>query len=146
MKTVLPEEDALELNVAPLIDMVFLLLVYFMVTASLVRSEADLSIRLPGMLAQPESVEMADEQVIEITEGGRVFLNGREYDQGDGQELPELAGLLVRYRMACEAAKTEALITVGPEKETRHQRVIDVLNACAAADIKNVTFSAPGGE
>lgn len=142
----MPEEDALELNVAPLIDMVFLLLVYFMVTASLVRSEADLSIRLPGMLAQPKAVEMADEQIIEITENGRIFLNGREYDQGSEQMLPELAGLLVRYRMACEAAQTEALITISPDNETRHQRVIDVLNACAAADIKNVTFSAPEGE
>lgn len=142
----MPEEDALELNVAPLIDMVFLLLVYFMVTASLVRSEADLSIRLPGMLAQPKAVEMADEQIIEITENGRIFLNGREYDKGSEQMLPELAGLLVRYRMACEAAQTEALITISPDNETRHQRVIDVLNACAAADIKNVTFSAPEGE
>jgi len=146
MKIDLLEPDNPELNVAPLIDMVFLLLVYFMVTASLVQSEADLSIKLPGMLAQAEAVDMADEQVIEIFADSRVVLNGRTMDRPDRQELPELTGLLIRYRLASEASKNEALITIWAEDETRHQRVVDVMNACADAGIKNVTFSNLGDE
>ena len=38
-----------ELQIAPLIDVVFLLLIYFMVTASLVQQEADLSFMLPAI-------------------------------------------------------------------------------------------------
>ena len=134
-----------EINIASLIDLVFLLLVYFMVAASLQRSEADLSIRLPGMLAQSQSVEMPDEQVIEVRETGHVILNGQQYDPPDSQDMPNLVSMLIRYRLACEAARIPAMITIDADDGTRHQRVIDVMNACANAEIKNVTFHTGGG-
>lgn len=136
--------DEPDLEIAPLIDMVFLLLVYFMVTASLVRSEADLGIRLPGALAQAESVDMPDEQIVEISKEGRVVLNGREFDSAFSQDLPELTATLTRYKQASNLSKNEAMITIMAHSESKHQRVIDVMNACAAADIKNVTFA--GGD
>ncbi|WP_372798464.1 ExbD/TolR family protein, partial [Pontiella sp.] len=40
-----------ELQIAPLIDVVFLLLIYFMVSAQLKRTEADLDLALPGSVA-----------------------------------------------------------------------------------------------
>lgn len=138
----LPEYDEPDLEIAPLIDMVFLLLVYFMVTASLVRSEADLGIRLPGALAQAESVDMPDEQILELGESGRVILNGREFDSAFSTDLPDLTATLTRYKQASDLTRTEAMITIMAHGEARHQRVIDVMNACAAAGIKNVTFAA----
>jgi len=137
-----PSLDDPDVNVASLIDMVFLLLVYFMVSASLVKSEADLGIRLPGMLAQAQAVELPDEQMIEIRENGRVILNGREYDSPESQDLPELVSLLIRYRLSSEASGNEPMITIWAEDDVPHQRVIDVMNACAQAGIKNVTFTA----
>jgi biopolymer transport protein ExbD len=134
-----------DINVSSLIDMVFLLLSYFIVSASLVRSEADLGIRLPGMLAQAQTVDMADEQIIEIRDTGRVVLNGLEYDSPDSTELPQLVQVLTRYRLASEAARAEPMITLQPDEKARHQRVVDVMNACARAGIKNVTFAAGGG-
>ncbi len=137
--------DDPDLDVAPLIDMVFLLLVYFMVTASLVKSEGDLGIKLPGMLQQATTVDMPDEQIIEITGTGRIFLNSSEYDSAASQDLPELSSLLVNYKAACEANKSKAMITIAADDDVTHQRVIDVMNACASAGIKNVTFSASTG-
>lgn len=142
MKLHLPQVDEPELDVAPLIDMVFLLLVFFMATASLVKSEGDLGIRLPGMVAQAKSVDMPDEQIVEITESGRVFLNGRQFDGPTSKELPELYTTLVRYKAASDAARNEAMITIAANDNTKQQRVIDVMNACAAAGIKSITFSA----
>lgn len=142
MKVQAAEMDDPDVNVSSLIDMVFLLLVYFLVSASLVKSEADLGIRLPGMLAQAQAVDLPDEQMIEIRENGRVILNGREYDSPTSQDLPELVGLLIRYRLASEAAQNEPMITIWAEDNVPHQRVIDVMNACAQAGVKNVTFSA----
>ena len=43
------EDAKMELQIAPLIDVVFLLLIYFMVTASLIKKEADISFILPLM-------------------------------------------------------------------------------------------------
>ncbi len=129
------------LDVSSLIDMVFLLLVYFMVTASLVKSEGDLSLELPGVLQQAVAVDMPDEQIIEVRENGRIYLNGSEYGTPDKNEIPDLVITLTRYRQACDAANNKALITIWAAGESEHQRIIDVMNACADAGIKNVTFT-----
>lgn len=141
MKVDVPETDNPDLPVGPLIDMTFLLLVYFISTASLNRSEADLSIRLPGVVKQAVTVDMPDEQVIEITETGTVLLNGREFGRGDTAELSDLMYTLQRYKAASAASGNKALITVWAHDEAKHQRVIDVLDACAGAGVENVTFT-----
>ncbi|NQT94119.1 MAG: biopolymer transporter ExbD [Lentisphaerae bacterium] len=141
MRIRVPETDEPELDIASLIDMVFLLLIYFMVTASLVKSEGDLGIRLPGVVQQAVTVDMPDEQIIEVRQTGRVLLNGREFGSAESPELPDLAEMLERYRLASDASKNKALITIWAADEAKHQRVIDVMNACADAGIKNVTFT-----
>jgi biopolymer transport protein ExbD len=47
--------------------------------------------------------------------------------------------MLVRYREASEATKNKAMITIQAENKTKHQRVIDVMNACGEAGITHVT-------
>ena len=141
MKVKVPSVNEPELDVSSLIDMVFLLLIYFMVTASLVKSEGDLGIKLPGVLQQSVSVDMPDEQIVEVRESGRVFLNGREFGSQGDPELPELVTTLNRYRASSGASKNKAMLTIWAEDNAKHQRIIDVMNACAEAGIENVTFS-----
>ena len=141
MKLKLPEDEEPELSISPLIDMTFLLLIYFICTCSLVKPEADLGIRLPGVVAQATTVDMPDEQIIEVKQNGQVFLNDREFDSASSQELPELVTLLRRYKAASEASKNQALVTIWADDKTPHQRVVDVMNACAAAKIKDVSFA-----
>jgi biopolymer transport protein ExbD len=138
-------DETMELQIAPLIDCVFQLLIYFMVAASLHKTEADLGISLPGSIVQAQTITMPDEQIIEIDAAGRVLLNNAAYGKTDPSGLPDLVAVLVRYRQAAEGAKTKALITIMAADEVPHQRVIDVLNACAGAGIKNVTFGMSGG-
>ncbi|MBT8046067.1 MAG: biopolymer transporter ExbD, partial [Pontiella sp.] len=64
-----------ELQIAPLIDVVFLLLIYFMVSARLKRPEADLTLALPGVVSVSTQLEMPDEQIIEVLADGRIVLN-----------------------------------------------------------------------
>ncbi len=141
MELKIPEDEEPELSISPLIDMTFLLLIYFICTCSLVTPEADLGIRLPGMVAQATTVDMPDEQIIEVKENGQVFLNDKEFDSASSQELPELVNLLKRYKLASEASKNQALVTIWADDKTPHQRVVDVMNACAAAKIKDVSFA-----
>jgi biopolymer transport protein ExbD len=144
MKLHQPQMDEPELDVTSLIDLVFLLLVFFMVTCSLVKSEGDLGIQLPGMMATAESVDMPDEQIIEVKENGRIYLNDREFDSFDSEDLPMLVATLLRYKAASDASKNKALITIAADDNARHQRVIDVMNACAGAKIINITFAGAG--
>lgn len=134
-------EQKPEIAMTPLIDCVFLLLIYFMVTSAFYRQEADISFALPGVARQEEAVAIPDEQVIEIYDNGSVVLNDLRYDAPDDPALPELTFTLKRFRATAEANRTEAMITIAPGDRVKHQRVVDVLNACAAAQISNVTFA-----
>ena len=128
-------------DMTPMIDCVFLLLVFFMVSTTFNKQEADISFALPGTAEQSDSVEIPDEQIIQITEAGNVFLNDLEYDRPTDPNMPELIKTLELFRKTAEANKVPAMITIAPEDNVKQQRVVDVLNACTAAKIANVTFA-----
>ena len=129
-----------ELQMAPLIDCVFLLLIFFMVTSSLHKFESDLGIQLPGRVAQSEQLMMPDEQVIEILDDGRVMLNNQFYDSPEARDMPELTAVLVRFKQSCDLAKVRPLLTVQASGKSKHERMIDVFNAASGANIKNVSI------
>ena len=130
-----------EVDMTPMIDCVFLLLVFFMVSTTFNKREADISFALPGTAEQSDSVEIPDEQIIQITENGNVFLNDLEYDAPTDPNMPELIKTLILFRQTAEANKVPAMVTIAPEDNVKQQRVVDVLNACTAAKIANVTFA-----
>lgn len=128
------------LQIAPLIDCVFLLLIYFMVSSSLRKSEADLSLALPGAVAQAQALAIPDEQIIEVHSDGAIVLNGRAYADPSKTDLKDLEYTLLRYQEASRLANVPPAITIAADDEAVHERVIDVLNACAGANIKTITF------
>jgi biopolymer transport protein ExbD len=129
-----------ELQIAPLIDVVFLLLIYFMVSARLKRPEADLSLALPGSVAVSAQMEIPDEQIIEVLADGSIVLNNKVYASQDKSDLAGLEYTLLRYAQASKLSRTKAMITIAADDDSVHERVVDVLNACAGAGIENVTF------
>ena len=132
--------EKVELQIAPLIDVVFLLLIYFMVSSTLKKSEADLSLALPGAVAQSEAVNIPDEQVIEVNADGSIMMNGRIYTDPEKADMADLQYTLVRYSEASRMVGVPAAITIVADDDSVHERVVDVLNACAGANIKNITF------
>jgi biopolymer transport protein ExbD len=124
-----------------MLDVVFLLLIYFMVTAAFVKEETDISLSLPSRVEQDEPLEMPDEQIIDVLADGTVLLNGQPQDAPNDSALPRLTATLARFRQAAADAKVPALIIVQAEDDAQHQRVIDVLNACAVARITLVSFN-----
>ncbi|MDD5201362.1 MAG: biopolymer transporter ExbD [Terrimicrobiaceae bacterium] len=135
-------EEGLQFQIAPMIDVIFILILFFMCSAGAVKTEMHLASSLPGTASSETPVVIPDEQVIQITNAGQVLLNDRQFDAGSGQshEMPELLGTLQRFRQASTANKTEAMVTITPQPYANYQRVIDVMNTCAAAQIKNVSF------
>ena len=133
--------DLVEMQMGPMIDMVFLLLVFFMVTAKPTRPESDIKMTLPGSMSQETSVELPDEQRIHIDVTGQVLLNEMTIDTPASNDLPELVRILARYKQAADLSQSRALVTLDPRDNVRHQRVVDVLGACARAGITGVTFA-----
>lgn len=130
----------------PMIDMVFLLLVFFMVSAKPIRPETDIPIGLPGQVAQEEVVDIPDEARVLIRADGNVVLNEQVLDDPGSRQMPELVAVLDRFKRAAENANSEALVTVAPHDEVAHQRLVDVLNACAEAGITGVSLADGTGE
>ena len=130
-----------QIPIAPLIDAVFLLLIYFMVTSSLEKQEADISFELPGTIEQEEPLELPDEQVIEIRENGQIVVNEYSYDSPQSNRFIELQAMLTRLQESSLANKTVTQVTIAPNPKTPHARIIKVMDAVAAAGITGVNFS-----
>lgn len=138
--------STVEMQMTPMIDMVFLLLVFFMVSAKPVKPERDIPMGLPGQVPQEEAVDIPDEARVIIEPSGQVVLNEQNLDEPGSTSLPELRAVLTRFRLSAENAKSEALVTLAPHDTVPHQRLVDVLNACAEAGIRGVTLAGGGDE
>jgi biopolymer transport protein ExbD len=136
------EHSQIELQIAPMIDVCFLLLFFYILTSKPVKPEADMSMTLPGTVSQEETIDIPDEQRISIQDDGQVILNDLPMDEPQNRELPALLKTLVRFKETANANKSEALVTVDAADGSQHQRIVDVLNVCARAGIQSVTFAA----
>lgn len=124
-----------------MIDVVFLLLIYFMVSSTLERQEADLSFQLPGSVEQEEPLDLPDEQIVEIRDGGQVVVNDYSYDSPEASRLEELAAMLTRFHEASAANKVEAIVTISPAESVAHSQIVKVMDACSLAGIEAVNFA-----
>jgi biopolymer transport protein ExbD len=127
-------EGNLDFQIAPMVDVIFILILFFMCSAGATKVENELSLKLPGRLSQDQPLRMLDEQIIEIEESGQIVLNDLR------MEASALRGTLQRYKAMSDDTKSATVITILTAKNTKYQRIIDVLNECAAAKIESVTF------
>lgn len=128
------------IDIAPLIDCVFLLLIYFMVTASLVKKEGDISFLLPANVTQSDPINLPVEAVIEIAADGTVHLEGLLFS-GQDRMLNELVTHLLGLKQMAQSQGALFTVNLLPNGDALHERIIEVMDACAAADVKNLTFS-----
>lgn len=134
------EDTKLELQIAPLIDVVFLLLIYFMVTASLIKKEGDIGFMLPADVAQDQMIDIPVEVLIEITSDGTVQVEGMRFSRDD-LALHDLVIQVSGLKQIAESQKSPFFVNVLPHQDALHSRIIDVMDACAAAGVNSLTFS-----
>jgi biopolymer transport protein ExbD len=126
------QEEAETIQMAPLIDIVFLTLIFFMVTSVYARVESEVGITLPTADSALESARTQGEIYINIRPDGVIVVNDREMD------LPELQNVLDRV---AEYFPGGAVIIRG-DRAVALERAIEVLDCCRKADIQNVSFAA----
>ncbi len=128
-------------QIAPMIDVVFVIMLFFMVMAGEVRVEKELNSQLPGTAETSGATEFPDEQIITISEAGEIALNDEPMDAPDSRDLPQLKNTLLRLKQASDAAKSPVVVTIISEEQAKYARTVDVLDALAVARIDNVTFT-----
>jgi len=130
----------LKLEIAPLIDVVFLLLIYFMVTAALLKKEGDIAFMLPANVAAEEVVDIPVEVLIEITADGTVQVEGMRFSRED-LDLDELVSQIIGLQAIAASQQSPFFVNILPDEDALHRRIIDVMDACAAAGVKSLSFS-----
>ena len=128
-------------QIAPMIDVVFVIMLFFMVMAGAVKVERELNTKLPGTAESTGPTDFVDEIIINISEQGEVTLNDEPMDTPTSKEMTQLRGTLLRLKQSSDAAKAPTLVTVVSEPEAKYARTVDVLDALAVAQIENVTFT-----
>jgi biopolymer transport protein ExbD len=115
-----------EINVTPLLDLAFVLLIIFIITTPLMENSVNLVVPTSGEAIQP--VDPSQVQTISIDKEGVMRMNGEIVD---GETLEARL-------VALHAEKPEAAIVVRPHKELPIQRFIDVMDILQRVRISKV--------
>jgi len=124
--------EEFDLNLTPLIDVVFLLLIFFMVTTTFDR-ETQLKIELPQALGERKTATETLE--ISVDMKNRFFINQKEV-VNSGLETIKKA-----LKQAAGERKNPPLL-ISADGQATHQSVITVLDAAAQLGFVNITFAA----
>jgi biopolymer transport protein ExbD len=140
-----PDNEHASLDISSLIDVTFLLLIYFLVTSAVQIREMDLGIQLPVPGSAPERTPI-DPLLIQIAASGAVTVGAApggqviDADPAD-RELPLLSQCLQLYGAAARSASQQPLVQLRVDDGTPQQRVIDVINTLAKTDVRSITFT-----
>ena len=139
------EVDAVHLGfqIAPMIDVVFVIMLFFMVMAGAVQVENELNLKLPGTIASDTPVTAIEDTQIRVLDSGEVLLNDDPIGEPGDAKLANLTKTLVLLAAASKAASSEVVVTIMADEMAPYQRVVNVLNSLSAAKIQKVTFEVP---
>lgn len=120
MKLSLRPKAEPEVNMTSLIDVVLLLLVFFMVSTSFVK-QSQISIRLPEADSSTIVEEVAEQLDIMITEQGTFLINGRELINNRPETIRNALQKL-------SAGNTRMPLTISADGNTPHQYVVTAMD------------------
>ncbi len=126
-------------SLTSMIDIIFLLLIYFMYLP--IQQEADLMVMLPVETPPTSSMSLPSEQRVVIKPDGSIMLNGSPVAPAGEIKLNSLAATLTRLKRSADNAGVQTVVTIIPDGDAPHQSSMSVLDACAKAGIKQVSFS-----
>jgi len=115
-----------ELNVTPLIDLAFVLLIIFMITTPLIESSMDLIV--PTSKSADTAVSMADVQLVSIDKAGVIKLN----------DQPVSLEALALELEALTSAAPQTAVVLRPDRDLSIQVLISLMDVVKAAGVTKV--------
>lgn len=120
MKFKRQHREELELNLTPLIDVVFLLLIFFMVSTTF-QKESEISLQLPKA-SDTATPSPTDSIEVVINAAGRFYVNDQELVKSDGESLQAALSKLID-------GNRETPLTIRADAQTPHQAVVTAMDA-----------------
>lgn len=118
------------IDLAPMIDVIFQLLLFFMVTTTFFDRERELAIDLPPAESGQEPQESSEEIVLNVHRDGAVAW---------GRQPISEAELDVRLRAAASAP--DRPVTIRGDRQTWHESIMRVMDACGRAGLRNLNVA-----
>ncbi len=119
------------IQIAPMVDIVFLLLIFFLVTWNFARYETELDVKVPTAREGKETRRSVGEVILNVKRDGTIVMNRRELSPDQLREaLSRIAQLY----------PDQAVVLRG-DQEADYRHIVDVLDVCRSANIWNVAFA-----
>ena len=123
-------------QIAPMVDILLVLLCFFVITWSMARKENELDVRVPAAQAGQESNPVVNQTVLNVKADGTIVWDRKQIAKDALQDkLKSLAALYPDY----------AIILRGDVK-TDYEHIVQVLDLCRQAGIWNVAFATSKSE
>lgn len=137
--------EAMELQLTSMIDVIFQLLIYFVITANFMIDEGTIIATLPGDASPTSEVKPPDDPPILIEMGPTA--DGIGYVMRiKGNPIAGTTGLhsYLEGQIAGGSLAKDRQVQIQPQDKVRWQHVVNVFNTCVSLELSNVGF-APGG-
>ena len=118
-------------QIAPMVDILLFLLVFFILTWNFSRNEAELDVKVPAAQEGKETRRPAGEVILNVKKDGGIVMNRRPMSSDE---------LLETLTRIAKLYPDQAVILRGDEN-VDYRFVVDVLDVCRAANIWNVAFA-----
>ena len=133
MKLKEPEEEEIGFQMSPMIDIIFQLIIFFMVVSTFHRLEVVEGVKLPVASYSKEKAPLPGELVINLLEGGILILNQRKYT------FEELEKVILNT--VSKAPGVEFSAAIRADANVPHRDILKVVKICSKANIYKISFS-----
>jgi biopolymer transport protein ExbD len=119
------------IQLAPLVDVLMLLLIFFLLTWNAARNENELDVKVPKATSAKEKSAPMGDVVVNVKTDGNVVVNRRTLS---APELTELLKGLIQLN-------PEQPVVIRGDEAGAYKNIVSVLNICSEAGVSNVAFA-----
>ena len=120
-----------QLALTSMLDVIFLLLCFFVTVSVFSQWESEITIKLPSASTAEEPDRLPGEIIVNLDKGGKVTVNGKTL---------ELKDLESRLAKVAKFYPDQAVI-IRADKDVRYELLVGVIDTCRAANVWNFSFA-----
>ena len=128
MRALSKEEDSFDIPLTPLIDVVFLLLIFFLVATNFSHKEYDQRVELPKASGGKESTFISGNLVLNVHKDGAIIINGRVIEDAE----------LTAKLSAWKTDNAGNRVIIRSDGGVQYSRVMGIMSFCKEAGIERV--------
>ena len=126
MRVDLQDDERVEVQMAPLIDCVFLLLIFFLLATTLKKIVPQLPIELPQADAAIEVAETPETLILGVDRHGKLYVDGNP------------ANTTMFFEQIRLAKEKKMIVRLDADADTPYKRIVEVIEMCRIEGIHNV--------